>query len=160
MLMKYSTDNNISVLDFGCGTGLSGEALYSLGFHQIDGLDLSLEMLKLAKKKGIYSRLMNDDLNSLVKLDKKYDAIIAAGVISPEHASPETINLALSLLNADGILVFSINDHALRNVPFFDKVKAILSNPSLNILDEEYDDHIIEKGIKAKIFVIKENCKT
>ena len=73
MLMKYCANPRIKVLDLGCGTGLSGEALHARGFHQIDGLDLSSEMLTLAKEKAIYSKLINDDLNTLVKLEKKYD---------------------------------------------------------------------------------------
>ena len=155
ILIRYCPDTNIKVLDVGCGTGLSGEALYALGFNQLDGLDVSEEMLNLAKKKAIYSRLINDDLNTLFKLDQKYDAIVAAGVISPGHAQPETISVALSLLNVAGILVFSLNDHALRDSNFGERVEHILSNPSLEVLVEEYGDHIIDIDLKAKIFAIK-----
>ena len=155
ILIRYCRDANIKVLDIGCGTGLSGEALYTLGFNQLDGLDVSEEMLNLAKKKAIYERLINDDLNTLVELDQKYDAIIAAGVISPGHAHPETITVALSLLNVAGILVFSLNDHALRDSNFCERVDHILSNPSLEVLVEEYGDHIIDIDLKAKIFAIK-----
>ena len=157
MLIKKVRNTDIRILDFGCGTGLSGEALHSLGFRQIEGLDLSAEMLKLAEKKSIYSRLLNDDLNTIVKLNQKYDAIIAAGVISPGHANPETINLALSLLSADGIFIFSLNDHALGHRRFFNKVKIILSHSSVEVLDEAYGDHIIDIGLKAKIFAVKSN---
>jgi len=143
------------VLDLGCGTGLSGEALHARGFHQIDGLDLSSEMLTLAKEKAIYSKLINDDLNTLVKLDQIYNGMIAAGVISPGHANPETINVALSLLQSPGVFVFSLNDHALADSAFIKEVETILSSPSVEILEEEYGDHIIDINLKAKIFAIR-----
>ena len=155
MLMKYCANPRIKVLDLGCGTGLSGEALHARGFHQIDGLDLSSEMLTLAKEKAIYSKLINDDLNTLVKLDQIYNGMIGAGVISPGHANPETINVALSLLQSPGVFVFSLNDHALADSAFIKEVETILSSPSVEILEEEYGDHIIDINLKAKIFAIR-----
>ncbi len=160
MLKRYFPSTECRVLDLGCGTGLSGEALYKFGFRQIDGLDLSLEMLELAKEKSIYSRLIHDNLNTLSKLDQKYNAIIAAGVISPGHANPETIRVALSFLTCSGVLVFSLNDHALRNASFDEKVKFVLSDSMVEILDEEYGDHIIDINLKAKILAVRKRCDT
>jgi predicted TPR repeat methyltransferase len=40
------------ILDFGCGTGLSGLALQNAGFTNIDGLDISAPMLEKAKGAG------------------------------------------------------------------------------------------------------------
>ena len=39
-------DPSAPILDFGCGTGLSGLALKAAGFQTIDGADLSADMLK------------------------------------------------------------------------------------------------------------------
>lgn len=155
MLFKYCPDTNINVLDFGCGSGLSGEALYSFGFQKIDGLDLSAEMLKLAGQKGIYTELTKDDLNTLIERGYKYDAIIAAGVISPGHAQPTSIDLALSLLKQRGILVFSLNDHALRNKSFIEQIETILANGSIDILEQEYGDHIIKLNLKAQVYALR-----
>ncbi|MGB8622288.1 MAG: methyltransferase domain-containing protein, partial [Paracoccaceae bacterium] len=49
------------VLDLGCGTGLSGEALRAAGYDVIDGTDLSADMLKEARAKGIYRKLWQTD---------------------------------------------------------------------------------------------------
>ena len=40
------------VLDYGCGTGLSGMALAAVGFQVIDGTDISPEMLSQAEGRG------------------------------------------------------------------------------------------------------------
>ena len=53
-LAQYQSDMSEPVLDFGCGTGLSGMALTRAGFTTLDGIDLSAEMLEQAAARGIY----------------------------------------------------------------------------------------------------------
>ena len=50
-LNRHLQNKRSNILDIGCGSGLSGEALYKLGYRVIDGSDFSPEMLKLAEKK-------------------------------------------------------------------------------------------------------------
>ena len=45
------------ILDFGCGTGLSGLALMKVGFTKLDGLDISPSMLSKAQSSRIYQKL-------------------------------------------------------------------------------------------------------
>jgi len=40
-LKEVVRDQSEHILDFGCGTGLSGAALQAVGFENIDGLDVS-----------------------------------------------------------------------------------------------------------------------
>jgi SAM-dependent methyltransferase len=44
--------------DLGCGTGRTGAWLRRNGVNEIDGVDLTPEMLALARSKGIYRRLV------------------------------------------------------------------------------------------------------
>ena len=97
MLSNFANNKEIEILDVGCGTGLSGLSLLKFGFRNIDGLDLSKEMLKIASDKKVYRMLFNLDLNNFSNFEKKYDVIIAAGVISPAHANPYTILNSYSL---------------------------------------------------------------
>ena len=41
--------SDVSSLDLGCGTGLAGEQLHKLGYKNVDGLDLSQELLEVAQ---------------------------------------------------------------------------------------------------------------
>src|SRR5262245_26441538 len=43
--------------DLACGTGRTGVWLKAYGIGTVDGVDISPEMLALAKQKGIYRRL-------------------------------------------------------------------------------------------------------
>jgi len=56
-LAKFTDDLSAPILDFGCGTGLSGLAFKDAGFTTIDGHDLSADMLEEANNKGVYRKL-------------------------------------------------------------------------------------------------------
>ena len=53
-LKDFHLDKDIEIIDVGCGTGLVGLELHKLGYSNIDGYDISQEMLKAAKKTKIY----------------------------------------------------------------------------------------------------------
>ena len=63
-LRKYLKNTNSYILDIGCGTGLSGQEILNVGFNNVDGSDFSEKMLYEAKKKNIYKKLFNLDLNN------------------------------------------------------------------------------------------------
>src|SRR5262245_36562109 len=49
--------------DLGCGTGRTGAWLHGRGVAQIDGIDLTPEMLAVAGTRGIYERLREADVS-------------------------------------------------------------------------------------------------
>jgi SAM-dependent methyltransferase len=51
-------------VDLGCGTGRTGAWLKSRGVRQVDGVDLTPEMLELARARGVYSHLVLADVNA------------------------------------------------------------------------------------------------
>ena len=157
ILSDYIKNKNIKILDIGCGTGLSGFALKKIGFKSIDGLDHSEEMLKIAEQKKIYQSLFNLDLNNSTYFNYNYDAIIAAGVISPAHANPDTILSSHLILKKKGLMIFSINDHALNDRLFFNSIKKTIKLSKFILLDQIYGDHIKEFNLKSSIFVLQKS---
>ena len=63
-LKKWNADPNHKVLDVGCGTGIVAEELKKLGFKNIDGADVSQDMLDLAHQKNIYDNLFCFDVTN------------------------------------------------------------------------------------------------
>lgn len=80
-----------SVLDVGCGTGLSGRALRGRGFTgRLVGLDISEESLRLARDAGAYDHVEPADLSQPLPVgDGAYDGLVCVGVMTylPETES-------------------------------------------------------------------------
>jgi SAM-dependent methyltransferase len=73
-----------SVLDVGCGTGLVGKALRSLGYDgRLVGLDISSVSLRLALESGAYDEVREADLTRPLPVDDDTaDAVVCVGVMT------------------------------------------------------------------------------
>lgn len=101
---------SIELIDVGCGTGLVGKELNKLGYLNIDGYDISPEMLKVAKQTKIYKRLEQIDLNRRpLKVDKTYDALICVGSFGYGALGPEAIKNLLDLVKPGGMIFIFMN---------------------------------------------------
>ena len=54
LLNNHTNDKNLKIVDIGCGTGLVGKFLKNKGYLYYDGLDISEEMLEIAKSRGYH----------------------------------------------------------------------------------------------------------
>lgn len=98
------------VLDIGCGSGAVGEALAGSGAGTVDGLDLSPEMLAVARGKGVYRRTVEGDLTGRVPLaDGTYGALLSAGTFTHGHVGPEALGEVLRVARAGALLCLGIN---------------------------------------------------
>jgi SAM-dependent methyltransferase len=96
-LAGCSSDLAAPILDFGCGTGRSGLALKAAGFSTIDGADLSDDMLKGARDRGLYRTLWQVDPDAdLPVTPGDYAAITAIGVIGAGAAPLEVFDTLLT----------------------------------------------------------------
>ena len=98
------------IMDFGCGTGLSGQALAARGYARIDGLDVSEQMLREARQKGVYQNLVRADLTGRTGLaDASYEAAICVNAFGNGHLRPEHLGEMIRMVQEGGLLVFFIN---------------------------------------------------
>lgn len=72
-------------LDLGCGTGRTGAWLRGQGVTRIDGVDLTPEMLVMARERGNHERLIEADVTATGLAAGSYDLLIASLV--DEHLS-------------------------------------------------------------------------
>ncbi len=106
-LEKVLPDKQARILDAGAGTGMVGEALADLGYTNITAVDLSAEMLEIARSKQVYSALFQGDLEE--KFDfSDFDAIISVGVFTYNHVSPTALKSLCSLLKSGGFFVLTV----------------------------------------------------
>jgi predicted TPR repeat methyltransferase len=72
---------DLTVLDLGCGTGLSGETFSDMA-NAIDGVDLSPSMIAKARARDIYRELIVGDIETaLAQLASTYDLVLAADTV-------------------------------------------------------------------------------
>src|SRR6185295_17679380 len=64
--------------DLGCGTGRTGVWLKGQGIQTIDGVDLTPEMLELARSKGAHRRLVEADVAATGLPDGAYDLAVTS----------------------------------------------------------------------------------
>lgn len=97
------------ILDIGAGTGLVGEALKETGIGPIDGLDLSPEMLSVARAKGTYRNLFEADITRPLDLPDRYHTLVSSGTFTHGHVGPEALHGLIDVAAPDALFVLSIN---------------------------------------------------
>ncbi|WP_299699512.1 methyltransferase domain-containing protein [uncultured Tateyamaria sp.] len=153
-LQKYVTDLSAPILDFGCGTGLSGLALKLAGFEVIDGVDLSAEMLEGAHAKGVYRHLDQIVAGGALPRDD-YSAMAAIGVIGAGAAPIDVLHTLMRALHKGGRLVFSFNDHALEDPANEAGVAAWTDCGAGRLLFKEHGDHLPGIDLKSNVYVLE-----
>jgi len=99
------------VLDAGCGTGLAGVALAERGFSRIDGMDISPEMLALAREKNVYDDLREEDLTGTLSYDSAvYDAVSCVGTFTHAHVGPAGFDELLRVTRPGGVIVATVHE--------------------------------------------------
>ena len=117
-LEEFGYTNEARIIDLGCGTGLVGEQLHKLGYKNIDGVDLSPDLLQTAKEKGIYGSLQEGLMASpgckdLGVAANQYDAAICVGVLTLNHVPSEGLNDLVHVVKPGGLVTFGIRGQAL-----------------------------------------------
>lgn len=144
------------ILDYGCGTGLSGLALKLAGFTTIDGMDPSVEMLDGARRKAVYRNLQAIDLDDRAPIPAEtYRAITCIGVIGTGAAPASTLDLVLHALPSGGLLGFSLNDHALAERQYEAALNEWLDVCAARMIFKEYGPHLPGQNLKSNVYIIE-----
>lgn len=94
-------------LDVGCGTGALGE--YFPDGAEVDGLDLSPEMLAVAERKGLYRQLIEANLKEPLALpDGAYSGIVSSGTFTHGHVGPEALPELVRIMASGALAVISV----------------------------------------------------
>lgn len=97
------------VLDVGAGTGIVGAHLAAAGVAQIDGIDLSKDMLRVARAKGVYRDLITADITQSLGPIGPYSSIVSAGTFTFGHVGPEGLPALLDVAAAGCQFALGVN---------------------------------------------------
>jgi len=155
-LKSFTSNMSAPVLDFGCGTGLSGLAMKLAGFEVIDGLDLSSEMLSQAESKGIYRKTRLVEAGApLAHRPGDYAAIAAIGVIGAGAAPISVLHTLMKGLGKGGLLVLSFNDHALADPVNEAGLSEWTDCGGARLLFRKHGDHLPGINLKSNVYVLE-----
>lgn len=99
------------ILDAGCGTGLAGEALAGRGFKTIDGMDISPDMLEVARGKGAYRTLQTEDMTSPLSYETNtYHAVMCVGTFTHAHVGPRGFDELVRITRPGGPIVATVHE--------------------------------------------------
>lgn len=146
----------LPILDFGCGTGLSGQALHGAGFRVIDGADISPGMLARAQHRGIYRDLTQITPGADVPhTPGGYAAIAAIGVIGSGAAPLAVLQQIFAALDSGGYCGFSFNDHTLEDPSYDNFVQRLLADGQAKIAHYDYGPHLPGLGMKSAVYILE-----
>lgn len=159
VFQKYNCDVK-NILDLGCGTGMHAELLASKGY-KITGLDLSKEMISIAKSKNIpNSKFIIGDMSNF-DLSEKFDVIIcmfaAMGYLTKNEQIKSFFKSIKNHLNPNGLLILDVwnglgvmNEHPTSREKSVDVEELKITRKSFPCLDVE--NHINNVRFEVKIF--------
>lgn len=170
LLLKYSSNKISEILDLGCGTG-KHDILLSKKGYKLTGVDLSKDMIDIAKSHSISStEFILSDVRNL-SLNKKFDSVLSLFHVA--NYQTENIDLmqyfqtAYKHLNEGGLFVFDFwygpavlsEKPEIRTKVFENELMKIdrKSTPKLfpnkNIVEVNFDVEMLDKtnSTKSKI---------
>jgi SAM-dependent methyltransferase len=107
-LTRYVT-KEARILDAGAGTGLVGEVLARLGYHDLVAMDLVEGMLEEARKKNVYREFHQMVMGeSLGFADNSFDAVISVGVLTVAHAPASSLDELVRITKPGGYIIFTL----------------------------------------------------
>ena len=149
-------DENLKILDAGCGTGLAGVELAKLGARNIDGVDLSPGMLDVAKSTGAYKSLEPVDLSvPLARENGSYDIVICVGTLTEGHVGPDALDEFIRVLRSGGYVVATILETIWESVGFEKRVKELVSSGKAKFLSADLEDYRRGVGVQARVLVLQ-----
>jgi ubiquinone/menaquinone biosynthesis C-methylase UbiE len=109
LFARHVMRGSAPVLDAGAGTGMAGQWLQTLGYPEVEALDISEGMLNIAREKKLYSAYHRLALGGPLPFETgAYAAVISAGVFTSGHVGVEGLDELLRICRPGGAVVLTV----------------------------------------------------
>lgn len=156
-LKKFAklTGKNAQVLDLGCASGYQSKMLCDLGL-EVTGLDLSPEMIKVARRRVPEARFVVGDMTNMDFSEESFSGVYARASILhiPKSLVPKVLQGVHEILKRDGIFYLALKDgdgeeivvderHGIKVRRFFaffneDEIRKLLKTAGFKIKSVSY----------------------
>lgn len=158
LLSENLDDLDASIFDVGCGTGLTSVYLADNGYANLDGIDLSPDMIAVARQRGIYRKLLVADINQALELDNAcYDGVISSGTFTHGHVGPQPFDEIFRILKPGGILACTVHDDLWESMGFRQKLDDLVGNGTALCLNQQQDSFFHEGPLEGWFCVYRKN---
>ncbi len=118
-ILSQFVSKDAKILDAGAGTGLVGEILYQNGYSNLEGMDISAEMLEQARQKNVYTALYQKVMGEPLGLTTdSFDAIVSVGVFTYGHAPSSSFDELIRITKPGGYIIFTLRLDFYENSDF------------------------------------------
>jgi predicted TPR repeat methyltransferase len=156
ILGEHLPDSEAAVLDVGCGTGLTCRVLAERGYRRLDGIDLSAEMLAVARERGIYRDLLQGDINQPLPLESaSYDGVISSGTFTHGHVGPEPLQEIFRVLKPGGLLACTVHQDLWQSMGFETAFAALLDQGVATCISAEAGSYYRDKPAEGLFCVYR-----
>jgi predicted TPR repeat methyltransferase len=139
-------DTSIRILDAGCGTGLAGVELNKRGYQNVDGMDLSPDMLTMARRKEVYDDLREADMTERLDYpDNAYDAIICVGAFTHAHVGPQGFDELVRITRPGGGIVATVHEDVWDADKYADHLKKLEASGKAKVREADEADYHVHK---------------
>jgi predicted TPR repeat methyltransferase len=155
-----------SALDLGCGTGLAALPFRPFSDWMV-GVDLSPAMLAQARSKGLYDRLIEDEVGAFLageaRIKARYHLVLAADVFMYLEDLAPVLTPVAQVLASPGQLAFSVETHegdgvtlreTLRYAHGKAHVQAALAAAGLKPISLDFASTRTEKGVPVPGLIV------
>jgi len=150
------------ILDAGAGTGLMGEVLAKLGYHNLVAMDLSSAMLEEARKKNVYREFHQMVMGEPLDFGtNSFGAVVSVGVLTVGHAPASSLDELVRITKADGYIVFTLTTEAYERCGFKEKLASLESEGRWKLMDVSEKLQTLPKGepdIYSQVWVYQVTC--
>jgi len=147
LLCGVSDDKNLEIVDIGCGTGLVGKFLQNKGYLYYDGLDISEEMLEIAKTRGYRHLSVGSLQNKLPYENDTYDAVFCVGVFTHGHVNSNGLDELIRITKKDGFIIFTINEGVYEDYQFDKKIPLMEKEGLIKVINFEKKEYMTKKNV-------------
>jgi len=146
-LFARHVPKEVRILDAGAGTGLMGEILAKLGYHDLVAMDLSEGMLAKARKKNVYRELyqmvMGEPLDFATG---SFDAVVSVGVLTVAHAPASSLDELVRITRLGGYIIFTLRPDVYESYGFKEKQAALESDGKWKLVEVSEKFQPLPKG--------------
>jgi 2-polyprenyl-3-methyl-5-hydroxy-6-metoxy-1,4-benzoquinol methylase len=155
VFMERVVDKSAHILDVACGTGLAGEYLFDHGYKNIEGADLSNEMMAVSRNREAYTATWQHDFTKPAKIEKFYEAILCVGMFSFSIPKISHMHNVVNCVQPGGVCVITVNGAAWRDLNLDLEVAREAELHEFTIEEIRTAGYIVNEGIDSRILIIK-----